>query len=67
MDDQTLIAEADALLSEPLGIHGLEKSARHAGRCDAVLECARMLRMRGMQEAALTLLENIEQITGERV
>ena len=62
MDDATIIAEADAALSEWPKLSALAQAERYAGGCDAVLEAARLLRLNGMSDAALVLVQNIEQV-----
>ena len=41
----------------------IEQMAQHAGACEAILQAARLLRLRGHREAADLLIENTERLT----
>jgi hypothetical protein len=60
MQTATLLAEADAMIAPHLDRVML--SSRRSGACDAVLECARLLRLNGQQSAADLLINALSTI-----
>jgi hypothetical protein len=63
MQTATLIAEADALIAETAPrLDRVMLTSRRSGACDAVLECARLLRLNGQQSAADLLINALSTI-----
>jgi hypothetical protein len=63
MQTATLLAEADALIAETKPrLDRVMLTSRRSGACDAVLECARLLRLNGQQSAADVLVNALASI-----
>jgi hypothetical protein len=58
-----VIADADALTIDPAPrLDRVMLTSRRSGACDAVLECARLLRLNGQQSAADLLINALSTI-----
>ena len=61
-----LIAEADALIAETAPrLDRVMLTSRRSGACDAVLECARLLRMNGNWSGADLLINALSSVVDQ--